>query len=388
MMDRIVIVGASAAGSTTAQTLRREGFAGALTVIGDEPHLPYDRPPLSKQVLLGTWPADRTSFGASTAYQEQGIQLRLGTKAERLDLDQRAVVLATGERVSYDRLVIATGVQPVYLRAGHELGGVHVLRTLDDAVALRAALLTASSVVVVGAGFLGSETAAAAGHLGCDVTLVDVAPAPMANQLGDELGWLIGELHTANGVRVATGYGVSQLLGNESVEGVELTDGSVLRADLVLIAVGSKPATSWLEDSGLPLADGVLCDPTCQSVDGIYAAGDVARWPSARFGLSLRLEHRFNATEQAVAVARNLLSDEAGEARPFDPVPYFWTDQYDAKIQVYGVVPPDARLVVTRGDPAQRRFTARYYSGGRVTAVVGWNMPRELRTERALLTEI
>jgi NADPH-dependent 2,4-dienoyl-CoA reductase/sulfur reductase-like enzyme len=357
-------------------------------VIGDEPHLPYDRPPLSKQVLLGTWPADRTSFGASTAYQEQGIELRLGTKAERLDLDQRAVVLATGEQVSYDRLVIATGVQPVYLRAGHELGGVHVLRTLDDAVALRAALLTASSVVVVGAGFLGSETAAAASRLGCDVTLVDVEPAPMAKQLGAEVGRLIGELHTANGVRVATGSGVSELLGNESVEGVGLTNGSVLKADLVLIAVGSKPATSWLEDSGLPLADGVLCDPTCQSVDGVYAAGDVARWPSARFGLSLRLEHRFNATEQAVAVARNLLSDEAGEARPFDPVPYFWTDQYDAKIQVYGVVPPDARLVVTRGDPAQRRFTARYYSGGRVAAVLGWNMPRELRTDRGLLTEI
>jgi NADPH-dependent 2,4-dienoyl-CoA reductase/sulfur reductase-like enzyme len=388
MMDRIVIVGASAAGSTTAQTLRREGFAGALTVIGDERHLPYDRPPLSKQVLLGTWPVDRTSFGASTAYQEQGIELRLGTKAERLDLDQRAVVLATGERVSYDRLVIATGVQPVYLRAGHELGGVHVLRTLDDAVALRAALLTASSVVVVGAGFLGSETAAAASRLGCDVTLVDVEPAPMAKQLGAEVGRLIGELHTANGVRVATGSGVSELLGNETVEGVGLTNGSVLKADLVLIAVGSKPATSWLEDSGLPLADGVLCDPTCQSVDGVYAAGDVARWPSARFGLSLRLEHRFNATEQAVAVARNLLADEAGEARPFDPVPYFWTDQYDAKIQVYGVVPPDARLVVTRGDPARRRFTARYYSGGRVAAVLGWNMPRELRTERALLTEI
>ncbi|MDX6237354.1 MAG: hypothetical protein QOG10_2169 [Kribbellaceae bacterium] len=388
MMDRIVIVGASAAGSTTAQTLRREGFAGALTVIGDEPHLPYDRPPLSKQVLLGTWPVDRTSFGASTAYQEQGIELRLGTKAERLDLDQRAVVLATGEQVSYDRLVIATGVQPVYLRAGHELGGVHVLRTLDDAVALRAALLTASSVVVVGAGFLGSETAAAASRLGCDVTLVDVEPAPMAKQLGAEVGRLIGELHTANGVRVATGSGVSELLGNESVEGVGLTNGSVLKADLVLIAVGSKPATSWLEDSGLPLADGVLCDPTCQSVDGVYAAGDVARWPSARFGLSLRLEHRFNATEQAVAVARNLLADEAGEARPFDPVPYFWTDQYDAKIQVYGVVPPDPRLVVTRGDPAQRRFTARYYSGSRVAALLGWNMPRELRTDRGLLTEI
>jgi 3-phenylpropionate/trans-cinnamate dioxygenase ferredoxin reductase subunit len=378
-MDHVVIVGASAAGSTTAQTLRREGFTGALTVIGDEGHLPYDRPPLSKQVLLGTWPADRTSFGASTTYAEQGIDLKLNARAERLDLGNRTIELATGEEVSYDKLVIATGVQPIQL---FQKQGVHLLRTLDDAVALREALLQASSVVVVGAGFLGSETAAAARHLGCDVTLVDVAPAPMARQLGAELGWMLADLHMANGVRVVTGSGVRRLHGSQTVEAAELDDGTVLKADVVLVAVGSRPATAWLEGSGLPLDDGVLCE---ESPDGVYAAGDVARWTSKRFGQSLRLEHRFNATEQAVAVARRILGQER---EPFDPIPYFWTDQYDAKIQVYGVVPPDARLVVTRGDPAQRRFTAQYSSGGRVTAVLGWNMPRELRAERALLTEI
>ncbi len=210
--EHIVVVGASAAGSTTAQTLRREGFAGALTVIGDEPHLPYDRPPLSKQVLLGSWPADRTCFGASTSYADQGIDLKLNARASRLDLGNRRVHLATGEEVAYDRLVIATGVQPIQ---PFPQEGVHVLRTLDDALALRGALLQASSVVVVGAGFLGSETAAAARHLGCDVTLVDVAPTPMARQLGAEVGWMIADLHAANGVRVLGWQG-----GPEGARGV------------------------------------------------------------------------------------------------------------------------------------------------------------------------
>jgi 3-phenylpropionate/trans-cinnamate dioxygenase ferredoxin reductase subunit len=373
--EHIVIVGASAAGSTTAQTLRREGFAGTLTVIGDEPHLPYDRPPLSKQVLLGSWPADRTCLGASTTYAEQGIDLKLNARAERLDLGSRRVHLATGEEVAYDRLVIATGVQPIQ---PFQQDGVHILRTLDDALALRKALLVASSVVVVGAGFLGSETAAAARQLGCDVTLVDVAPVPLARQLGAEVGWMIADLHTANGVRVVTGTAVRQL----NAESVELADGTQLKADVVLVAVGSRPATNWLDASGLPLRDGVLCD---EAPDDVYAAGDVARWNSRRFGMSLRLEHRTNATEQAVFVARNLLTESK---KPFDPIPYFWTDQYDAKIQVHGVIPPDARLVITHGDPAQRRFVAQYRSGDRPTAVLGWNMPRETRQPRALLTEI
>ena len=373
--EHIVVVGASAAGSTTAQTLRREGFAGALTVIGDEPHLPYDRPPLSKQVLLGSWPADRTCFGASTAYADQGIDLKLNARASRLDLGNRRVHLATGEEVAYDRLVIATGVQPIQ---PFPQEGVHVLRTLDDALALRSALLQASSVVVVGAGFLGSETAAAARQLGCDVTLVDVAPTPMARQLGAEVGWMIADLHAANGVRVLGGKAVRKV----HAESVELADGTQLKADVVLVAVGSKPATGWLESSGLPLDDGILCDEAPAEIE---AVGDVARWTSRRFGVSLRLEHRTNATEQAVWTARHLVTQSK---EPFDPIPYFWTDQYDAKIQVHGVIPPDARLVVTHGNPAAGRFVAQYRSEGRVTAVLGWNMPRETRQERALLTEI
>ena len=380
-MEHIVIVGASAAGSTTAQTLRREGFGGALTVIGDEPHLPYDRPPLSKQVLLGAWAPDRTSFGPSTTYAEQGIELKLGSRADRLDLDRRTVELATGEQVAYDRLVVATGLRPIRLQQWHELKGVHLLRTLDDAIELRKALVDAASVVVVGAGFLGSETAAAARQLGCDVTLVDVAPAPMALQLGAEVGWMIADLHASNGVRVIGGSKVTCLHGTTAVEAVELADGTKVKADVVLIAVGSRPATEWLDGSGLPCADGVLQD---EAPADIYAAGDVARWSSRRFGQSLRLEHRFNATEQAVHVARRIL----GNDDPFDPVPYFWTDQYDAKIQVYGVVPPDARLVVTQGDPAARKFVAHYVSQGRLSAVLGWNMPRETRQDRALLTAI
>ncbi|MEV6287584.1 FAD-dependent oxidoreductase [Kribbella sp. NPDC051770] len=374
-------MGASAAGSTTAQTLRREGFAGAITVIGDEPHLPYDRPPLSKQVLLGSWPAERTSFGAGTTYAEQGIDLRLATRATGLDLARREVALSTGEALGWDHLVVATGVQPVRLSDGHQLAGVHVLRTLDDAVALRKSLVDAASVVVVGAGFLGSETAAAARQLGCEVTLVDLAPAPLAVQLGAELGWMLAELHAANGVRVVGGSGVTRLLGESAVEGVELSDGSVVKADAVLVAVGSRPVTDWLDTSGLPCGDGVLCD---EAPAGVHAAGDVARWTSPRFGTSLRLEHRFNATEQAVWAARRILGQEVD----FDPIPYFWTDQYDARIQVYGVVAPDARMVVVAGDPAARKFLAHYVSGGRVSAVLGWNMPRELRSERALLTAI
>lgn len=380
-MEHIVIVGASAAGSTTAQTLRREGFRGALTVIGDEPHLPYDRPPLSKQVLLGTWTPERTSFGPSTTYAEQGIDLKLSVRAEHLDLDRRTIELATGEQVAYDRLVVATGVQPIRLQQGHELEGVHLLRTLDDAINLRRALVEAASVVVVGAGFLGSETAAAARQLGCDVTLVDVAPAPMTLQLGAEVGAMIADLHVSNGVRVIGGSKVACLHGTTAVEAVELADGTKVKADVVLIAVGSRPATGWLDGSGLPCADGVLQD---EAPANVYAAGDVARWTSRRFGRSLRLEHRFNATEQAVHVARRIL----GSDDPFDPVPYFWTDQYDAKIQVYGAIPPDARFVITQGDPAGRKFVAHYLSQGRLSAVLGWNMPRETRQDRALLTAV
>jgi NADPH-dependent 2,4-dienoyl-CoA reductase/sulfur reductase-like enzyme len=380
-IQRIVVVGASAAGLTTAETLRREGYGGLVTLIGDELHLPYDRPPLSKQVLLGTWEPERTSFRDDATYQRLDIGLRLGVAATGVDLAARTVGLSTGDQVPYDRLVIATGVRPTRLPAGHQLGGVHVLRTLDDTLALRAGLARAKSVAVVGAGFLGSEAAAAARALGLDVTLIDLAPTPMCRQFGEELGGWIGDLHRDNGVHVRTGIGVSRLLGDDEVTGVELADGTVVDADLVLVAIGSKPATDWLLDSGVPLEDGVLCDAACQAAEGVYAAGDVARWHNQRFGISMRVEHRMNATEQAMAAARNLL----GATTPFTPVPYFWTDQFDARIQAYGIFPAEAKMTVSQGDPANRKFVAHYHHGGRLVGVLGWNMPRELRAARALL---
>ncbi|HEX6344213.1 NAD(P)/FAD-dependent oxidoreductase [Umezawaea sp.] len=382
-IGRVVVVGASAAGLTTAESLRREGFDGLITLIGDELHLPYDRPPLSKQVLLGTWEPERTAFRDDATYQRLDVGLRLGATATGVDLDKRSVALASGDHVPYDRLVIATGVRPLRLRQGHDLAGVHVLRTLDDTLALRAALARATSVAVVGAGFLGSEAASAARTLGLDVTLVDLAPVPLSRQFGDELGGWVGDLHRENGVEVRTGVGVSALLGDGRVSGVALADGTTVDADVVLVAIGSAPATDWLTTSGIPLDDGVLCDSTCQAVPNVHAAGDVARWHNERFGALMRVEHRMNATEQAMAVARNIL----GDPKPFTPIPYFWTDQYDARIQAYGIFPPGSTMTVAQGDPAHRKFVAHYHHDGDLVGVLGWNMPRELRGARALLTQ-
>ncbi|MGI5499215.1 NAD(P)/FAD-dependent oxidoreductase [Lentzea sp. CA-135723] len=383
-LDRVVVVGASAAGVTTVETLRREGYTGALTLVGDENALPYDRPPLSKQVLAGTWEPARTLLRPGSAYAEQDITLKLGHAATGLDLAGRRVTLSNGEEIGYDGLVIATGTRPRRLPFGHHLAGVHVLRTVGDALALRDGLLRATSVVVVGAGFLGTEAAAAARTLGLDVTLVDPLPLPLAHVFGDEVAKTIADLHTERGVRLLTGTGVTGLHGDGAVTAVELTDGTLLAADVVLVAIGAEPVTDWLAGSGLPLDDGVLCDATCQAAEGVYAAGDVARWFNPRFGALMRVEHRMNATEQGMAAARTLL----GARTPFAPVPYFWTDQFDAKIQAYGVFPAGADVVVAHGSPADRRFVAHCSVRGRVVGVLGWNAAKQVRQDRLLITPV
>lgn len=380
-LERVVVVGASAAGVTTAETLRREGYTGGLVLVGDEKALPYDRPPLSKQVLAGTWEPEKTVLRPDSAYSGHGIELRLGSAATGLDLARRTIALSTGEEIGYDGLVIATGVAARTLPFGHHLTGVHVLRTVDDAVALRGDLLRSSSVVVVGAGFLGSEAAASARRLGLDVTLVDPLPLPLVRQFGDEVGTAIAGLHEEEGVRLRLGTGVTALHGEGAVTGVELSDGTVLPADVVLVAIGARPATGWLDGSGVPVDDGVVCDATCRAADGVYAAGDVARWFNPHFGGLMRVEHRMNATEQGMAVARNLLGAQA----PFAPVPYFWTDQFDARIQAYGVFPAGAEMVVAHGRVAERKFVAHYLADGRVVGVLGWNMARQLRMDRQLI---
>ncbi|MFF1765677.1 NAD(P)/FAD-dependent oxidoreductase [Streptomyces sp. NPDC058249] len=382
-MKRIVIVGASAAGLTAAETLRRRGWGGDLTLIGEEQHPPYDRPPLSKQILTGAWEPERATLRSPQDLARLEADLRLGQRATALDVEGGQVRLGDGESIGFDGLVIATGVAPRRL-PDSELAGVHVLRTLDDALALRAALLTGARVVVVGAGFLGTEVATAARTMGLEVTVVEPEPVPVRRPFGDRIGTLVAGLHRDHGTRLRCGIPVRRLRGaGGRVTGVELGDGTTLSADVVVLALGSAPATGWLTGSGLRLGDGVMCDALCQAGPGIYAAGDVATWPNPHFGTRMRLEHRMNATEQAMAAAGNLL----GDATPFAPVPYFWTDQYDTRIQAYGIFPPDADLRIVHGDPVDGQFAAAYGHHGRVVGVLGWNAPRQLRTLRRLVVE-
>ncbi|WP_433356286.1 NAD(P)/FAD-dependent oxidoreductase [Microtetraspora malaysiensis] len=382
-LSRIVIVGASVAGLTAAETLRRHGFTGPLTLVGQERRPPYDRPPLSKQILRGTWGPDRVALRHHDALTTLGANWLLGVTAVALDTGARKVSLSDGSVLAYDGLVIATGAGPRRLPAGHELNGVHVLRTLDDALMLRAGLLAADSVAVVGAGFLGSEVAVVARELGRNVTLVDPLPAPMIRQFGDHVARRCAELHARHGVHLRCGTAVTALTGRGGrVTGVDLDDGVHVPADLVLVAIGATPAVGWLADSGLTLNDGVECDHKCQAAPGVVAAGDLASWHHPHLG-RLRVEHRMNATEQGTTAAETLL----GADTSFAPVPYFWTDQYDVRIQAYGLTSSNAQFQIVTDDPATGRFAALYGTDGRVIGAVTWNLPRQARLLRRFVTE-
>jgi NADPH-dependent 2,4-dienoyl-CoA reductase/sulfur reductase-like enzyme len=378
VLNQVIVVGASAAGLTAAEALRREGYAGGLTIVGDELRLPYDRPPLSKQILRGAWEPERIVLRTEELLAELEADWLLGTAAVSLDSAARKITLTDGRVLGYDGLVIATGASPRRLPFGHDLAGVHLLRTLDDTLALREGLTRARSVAIVGAGFLGAEVAAVARELGLEVTMIDPLPAPMTRQLGSELGRLLTGLHVGRGVDVRCGVGVTDFVGDDGrVVGVSLADGTSVPADLVLVAVGAQPAIGWLEGSGLTLGDGVECDQYCVAGPGVVAAGDVASWEHPGVGRR-RLEHRMNATEQATAAAQNLL----GKQIPFAPVSYFWTDQYDVKIQVYGRSGDDLEFAVVAGDPAEGRFAALYGDGERVAGALAWNLPRQARLLR------
>ncbi|MEU6719108.1 FAD-dependent oxidoreductase [Nonomuraea sp. NPDC046802] len=384
MSTQVLVVGASVGGLTVAEALRRKGHAGPITLVGAEPHLPYDRPPLSKEILAGDWPDERAFLRDQAQLDALGAEFVLGRRAERLDAEARKVELDDGRTLSYDTLVIATGLVPRRLPFQGGLGGVHTLRTLDQARALRAHLLTALNVAVIGAGVLGCEIAATARELGLSVTLVDPVPMVMARQLGDELGALVAALHVRHGVRVRTGVGVAGLTGaGGHVSGVELTDGSRVPADLVVVATGSTPATGWLAGSGLSIEDGVVCDSRCRAAPGVYAVGDVARWHHERLGGSVRLENRTNVVQQALAVADAIMGADA----PYTPIPYFWTDQYDVKLQIHGTIPPGARLRAVDGEPGQARFAALAEVDGRAVAAIGWNHPRGVMAARRRLIQ-
>ncbi|MGW0433404.1 NAD(P)/FAD-dependent oxidoreductase [Micromonospora sp. NPDC003197] len=365
-MRRVVVVGASAAGLAAAETLRREGYDGSLTLIGAELDAPYDRPPLSKQILASTWEADRLALRTAAQLTALDLDLRLGATATGLDLVTRVVQLADDEAVAYDGLIVATGVRPRRLPGQ---GGAHVLRTLGDALALRQRLRPGRHLVVVGAGFLGAEAAAVARGLGCRVTLLEPAPVPLAHAVGTDIGRVLSSAHLEHGVELRTGVTVSAVGNN----GVHLTDGELIEADEVLVAIGSQPNTEWLEGSGLELADGLVCDEYSAAAPYVYGAGDVARWHNPLFGVSMRIEHRTNAAEQGMAAARNLLHPQA--RKPFAPVPYFWSDQYDMKIHAYGYLRGHDAVQIVDGDLDQRKFVAAYRFGDRLAGVLAVGMP-------------
>ncbi|HWG28766.1 MAG TPA: FAD-dependent oxidoreductase [Actinospica sp.] len=366
-------MGASAAGLSAAETLRREGYGGEITLVGAEPQLPYDRPPLSKQILAGEWEADRLALRSDEHLADLGLDFRLGTSATGLDLGARSVALADGSSLEYDALIIATGVRPRRLPGE----GAHVLRTLGDALALRERIGPGTRLVVVGAGFLGAEAAAVARGLGAEVTVLEPAPVPLAHAVGAEVGSVLARAHLENGVDLRTGVGVAAVARGE----VQLADGSVIVADEVLVAIGALPNTEWLESSGLTVDNGVVCDEYCVAAPGVYAAGDVARWHNPLFDTSMRIEHRTNAAEQGMAVARNLLNPDS--PKPFAPVPYFWSDQYDMKVQAYGYLRGHEQIAVVEGDLAERRFLAAYRTGDRVAGVLGVGVsPKSIRPWR------
>lgn len=381
-LDTIVIVGGSLAGIRTAEALRRRGFGGRLVLVGAESERPYDRPPLSKELLRGDREPDRIALVRPDAFEKLELDLRLGVRAEALDPGARRVTLAGGETLAYDGLVIATGADARPLPGTPDLEGVHTLRTLADALALRADLERGPRVVVVGAGFIGSEVAATCRQRGLDVTLVESLPSPMARVLPPEIGAVCARVHADQGVDVRLGTGVAAIEGGRRVGRIRLADGSVLPADVVVVGIGATPNTDWLATSGLEIADGVLCDETCATrAPGVVAAGDVARWRHARYGGSLRIEHWTNAVEQADAAAERLLAGEARVA-PFAPVPFVWSDQYDLKIQAAGRIAPGDDVFVAHGSLEERRFVALFGRGGELVGALAMNRVRQLMAYR------
>ncbi|MFP5257016.1 MAG: NAD(P)/FAD-dependent oxidoreductase [Acidimicrobiia bacterium] len=385
----VVVVGASQAGFRAAEALRQGGFDGSITMVGDEPHRPYDRPPLSKQVLAGTQgPGDIVLTPAEGGVDDLDLDWRLGATATALDLAAREVVLGGGEHLPFTGLVVATGAHARRLPGTDHLAGVHTLRTLDDSVALRKALDGARRVVVVGAGFIGAEVTATCRGLGLDVSLVEALPVPLERGLGPAMGAVMADLHRDHGVDLRLGVGVVRLEGDDHVDRVRLTDGTVLEADVVVVGIGVVPNTDWLEGSGLSLDNGIVCDETCLAAPGVVACGDVARWPNPRFDEVMRVEHWDNAVEMGGHAARTLLAELAGRrGEPFAPVPWFWSDQYDRKIQLAGRAGAEDVVKVVAGEPAARRFVAMYGRAGRLVGILGMNMPAKVMRWRSMLEQ-
>jgi NADPH-dependent 2,4-dienoyl-CoA reductase/sulfur reductase-like enzyme len=372
----IVIVGGGLGAARTAEQLRRSEFSGRITIVSDETHLPYDRPPLSKEVLRKE--VDDVALKPRAYYDENDIVLRLGSAATGLDTAAQTVTLADGTVLGYDELVIATGLVPRRIPAIPDLEGIRVLRSFDESMALRQHAADAQRAVVIGAGFIGCEVAASLRSLGVDVVLVEPLPTPLAAVLGEQIGGLVARLHRDEGVDVRTGVSVAEVRGQGHVDTVVLSDGTELTADLVVVGIGSRPATEWLDGSGVAVDNGVICDEAGRTtVPNVWALGDVASWRDPT-GHQARVEHWSNVSDQARVVVPAMLGQDVPSAVV---VPYFWSDQYDVKIQCLGE--PEATDIVHLVEDDGRKFLAYYERDGVVVGVVGGGLPGKVMKVRA-----
>ncbi len=383
-----MIVGASLAGAKAAETLRAEGFAGRVVLVGEEADLPYERPPLSKDYLRGE--ASPPFVHDEAWYAEHDVDLRLGVTVTALDVDAHTVSMAGGEDLRYDALLLATGAEPRRLPVpGMDLEGVRTLRSRADSDGLRAAIRAASAVALVGAGWIGAEVAASARQLGATVTLMDIFGAPLERVLGSTVAGVYRDLHEANGVTYLGGAQVSAFEGDGAVQRVRLADGTVVEADLVIVGVGVTPRTQLAERAGLAVDDGVVVDAALRADRGdVYAAGDVARAYHPFYGTRIRVEHWANALNQGPAAARSML----GQDVVYDRLPYFYSDQFDLGMEYVGLAEADDRVIV-RGGLAAREFIAFWMRDGRVVAAMNanvWDVVEDLRAlilSRAVVDE-
>lgn len=378
----VLIVGSSLAGLHTAEALRREGYEGAVTMVDAEPEPRYDRPPLSKDYLAqGGVPAGKEPLlRTPEVLAALGADWHLGDAAVALNPRGREIGLASGRTLGYHKLVIATGVSPVW-PAALRIPGAMTLRTRQDAGRLRARLNPGTRLAVIGAGFIGLEVAATFRAAGAEVDVIEAEEEPLTRQLGPAVGQAVRALHAAHGVRFHLGTRATAVRQDGAECRVELPGGAVIAADVLLVAVGSAPAVGWLRGSGLDLAGGIACDGHLLAAPDVYAVGDVARWPHPLAGRPVRIEHWTNAIEQAAHVARRI-AGPGGASEPFATVPYFWSDQYGSKLQAYGFPGPADEVEVVAGELDGGRFAALYRSGGRLTAAVGIGSPRQVLAGR------